>query len=370
MDMNVFNEFCQTIEASSLLLPTLLLPLTSSSSSSKPNEEGQLSLSSITAIPTTMTTTSTGGRGRGGRGRGGRGRGGRGRGRWGVKKEPTITTTAAIKIPTKIKINKKDNDNVLETKRRGPRKDNNNNEFIQPSRYLELSSRDKAPQLILSNDRLTCYGVEGGYRMVRASHGVHNGAYYMEIQVLPSDGPDAHIRVGWSTRLAELQAPVGYDKYSYAYRDINGSKVHQSKRDDSYGDSYGPGDIIGCFIDLNEYCNEIRFFKNGKDQGVAYSGKEIPQSVYYPAVSLYMKAIVSVNFGPSFIIKPETSHIFTKIETGTSKIPISIIPVSELQPMSPDDRKVHEARISAIKERRLEIEKQNNIRETNNQAGE
>jgi len=81
-----------------------------------------------------------------------------------------------------------------------------------------------------------------------------------------------------------------------------------------------------------------------------------------------MKAIVSVNFGPSYIIKPETSHIFTKTEAN-SKTPISIIPVSELQPMSPDDRKVHEARIAAIKERRrLEIEKQNNIKETiNNQ---
>jgi Set1/Ash2 histone methyltransferase complex subunit ASH2 len=58
--------------------------------------------------------------------------------------------------------------------------------------------------------------------MARASHGVHNGAYYWEIEILPSQGENSHIRLGWSTRQGELQAPVGYDKFSYAYRDISG----------------------------------------------------------------------------------------------------------------------------------------------------
>ena len=297
------------------------------------------------------------GGGRWGTGRGGRGgrRGGRGRGAGWSKKLIGSSKPSIVKHTTKPM--KPKIDSIICNERRKGVLKRTNDVFIHPSPYLELSSRDKAPQLILSNDHLTCYGVEGGYRMVRASHGVHSGAYYMEVEILPSDGPNSHIRVGWSTRLAELQAPVGYDKYSYAYRDVNGSKVHESKRDDLYGEEYGPGDIIGCFIDLNEHCNEIRFFKNGKDQGIAYKGKEIPPGVYYPAVSLYMKAIVSVNFGPSFIIKPDTSHIFTKTESGNSKNPIAIIPVSELQPMSPDDRKIHEARIATIKEKRLELEK-------------
>ena len=33
---------------------------------------------------------------------------------------------------------------------------------------------------------------------------------------------DAHVRIGWSTRQGPLQAPVGYDKWSFAYRDISG----------------------------------------------------------------------------------------------------------------------------------------------------
>ena len=58
--------------------------------------------------------------------------------------------------------------------------------------------------------------------MARASHGVHHGAYYWECLIHESVDIRSHIRIGWSTRQGELQAPVGYDKYSFAYRDITG----------------------------------------------------------------------------------------------------------------------------------------------------
>lgn len=58
--------------------------------------------------------------------------------------------------------------------------------------------------------------------MIRATHGVHNGAYYWECQIGQSHDTNSHVRIGWSTRQGELQAPVGYDKYSFAYRDISG----------------------------------------------------------------------------------------------------------------------------------------------------
>jgi Set1/Ash2 histone methyltransferase complex subunit ASH2 len=89
---------------------------------------------------------------------------------------------------------------------------------------VALSTRDKAPEVILSDDQMTCTG-SGGYRMIRATHGVHVGAYFWEAEILPPPSgmlSDAHIRLGWSTRQGPLQAPVGYDKHSYAYRDIDG----------------------------------------------------------------------------------------------------------------------------------------------------
>jgi len=153
--------------------------------------------------------------------------------------------------------------------------------------------------------------------MVRATHGVHRGSYYWELEVIQS-GPDSHIRVGWSTRQGELQGPVGFDQHSYAYRDvagsiqfliylycifnnfifyttIKGSKVHRSVRVDNYGEPYSIGDIIGCFIHLSEesssHLNRMSFFKNGIEQGDAYVGNEIPCGVYFPAVSLYLKVL-------------------------------------------------------------------------------
>ena len=90
---------------------------------------------------------------------------------------------------------------------------------------------------------------------------------------------------------------------------IIGSKIHSSSRDDKYGLSFGPGDIIGCYLfldDQNPMTNQMRFFKNGKDQGIAYSGKDLPSGVYFPAVSLYMKVSEA-----DFIIKISTTVSLT-----------------------------------------------------------
>ena len=86
-----------------------------------------------------------------------------------------------------------------------------------------LSRRDKAAEIALSEDQLTCIG-QAGYRMIRATHGVHNGLYYWEAEILSPlvTNEDTHVRLGWSTRQAPLQAPVGYDKKSFGYRDICG----------------------------------------------------------------------------------------------------------------------------------------------------
>jgi hypothetical protein len=77
---------------------------------------------------------------------------------------------------------------------------------------------------------------------------------------------------------------------------------------------------------VNPENNELRYFKNGIDQGVAYSGsKDVPIGVYFPAISLFGTAEITVNFGPSFILK---HNIY-----GANGC-------SEAQPMNPDDRKV------------------------------
>ena len=186
--------------------------------------------------------------------------------------------------------------------------------------------------------------------MIRATHGVHNGFYFWEAEILPplnctseEEKTECHVRLGWSTRQAPLQAPVGYDKKSFGYRDLCGSRVHDGIRDDLYGEQFGVGDIIGCciYLDDTQANNQIRFFKNGKEQGVAYRGAEIPLGIYYPALSLYSKARVRTNFGPTFILEHDIY--------GANAI-------SELQPLSPEDRKVHEKLILEIRASRVSVE--------------
>lgn len=62
-----------------------------------------------------------------------------------------------------------------------------------------------------------------------------------------SDGP--HVRLGWGRREAPLNAPVGFDGYSYGLRDTNGDKVFLS-RPQSYGCRFGPGDVVGMYISI------------------------------------------------------------------------------------------------------------------------
>ena len=224
------------------------------------------------------------------------------------------------------------------------------------------------PQLKIDDGRLTVRGGYRGYRMSRASHGVSSGNYFYEVLVLPppsareivSSLPNnvrlgtklqkqleeqlsredqmkeatmpkkrqkhadheeylGHLRLGWSMRTGELQAPVGYDRWSYGIRSIQGSRVHNSRREDKWGGvPFYPGDVVGVAITLVDPNNDdgkkkqkvtstsqvppptnhIRFFKNGEAMGQFILSKnirsggaafdDIQPGTYYPAISTYM----------------------------------------------------------------------------------
>jgi len=179
---------------------------------------------------------------------------------------------------------------------------------------------------------------------------VKAGAYSNDSASQPQAG--GHLRVGWSMRTGDLQAPVGYDKWSYGFRSINGSKIHQSRREDAWGaESWGPGDVVGCSISLQgsenpdvdenggekntpAVNNEIRFFKNGVNLGhfVISKGKrvggaafeDVQAGTYYPAISSYLGGTVHVNFGPHFI------YPLRKLPHGMNAN--RFLPMSSLQP--------------------------------------
>lgn len=215
---------------------------------------------------------------------------------------------------------------------------------LQPSSVL-LAMHDRAPQLKLSDDRLSVTG-EKGYCMVRATHGVEEGAWYYEATI--EDMPEnSAARIGWSQELGNLQAPLGYDRFGYSWRSRKGTKFHESRGYHYHEGGYGAGDTLGFLIELPRrkekegqlslpdafkdrrlvkvksylYFEEkdevqqaikalstlpgskITFYKNGECAGTAW--KDIYEGMYYPAVSLYKGCTVRLNFGPNFKHKPK-----------------------------------------------------------------
>ena len=205
-------------------------------------------------------------------------------------------------------------------------------------------------------DKETRLSITGhkGYRLSRATHAVPCGDWYYEVSVELNDG--GHVRVGWAQGQADMDLPCGCEPWSYSYRDVEGTKFTNAVPK-SYAQPYGSGDVIGCRITLPDAAaaassssrrgrakkgaskaqeqaaaaaaaaapaaqqvvywgqmayfvvphreagqvpkhkgGQIRFYKNGEDQGVAFN--DVLSGEYYPAVSLYKNARVTYNFGP------------------------------------------------------------------------
>eukprot|EP00658_Telonema_sp_P-2_P029164 TRINITY_DN22229_c0_g1_i1.p1 TRINITY_DN22229_c0_g1~~TRINITY_DN22229_c0_g1_i1.p1 ORF type:complete len:349 (-),score=58.23 TRINITY_DN22229_c0_g1_i1:457-1503(-) len=208
---------------------------------------------------------------------------------------------------------------------------------------------------IRDRTRRTAY-CDKGYRTGRATHSVCSGKWCFEITVDnprelkhardPGTPTEPHIRVGWCSSKFRLEAPVGFDRHGFSYRDMSqralgaiegGGSVFHRARGRAYGASFGVGDSISCYICMpaedqaarvevgsvssaslphphgpSAECTDptmtkeeaalqvhrgsyIAFVKNGVYQGKAFV--DIPQGNYYPCVALYMGASVTFNFG-------------------------------------------------------------------------
>lgn len=83
---------------------------------------------------------------------------------------------------------------------------------------------------------------EKGWRMGRGNVVAREGRLYYEVKIIrgvPAEGPvvptgqennpQPHIRMGWARREAPLDAPVGFDGYSYGITDIRFESIHRSR---------------------------------------------------------------------------------------------------------------------------------------------
>ena len=95
---------------------------------------------------------------------------------------------------------------------------------LEQARMLKFSCNCffRAPTLKVSDDRLSATG-EKGYALLRASHSVTKGSWYYEVTVKQMPTGSAS-RIGWSQKLGNLQAPLGYDKFGYSWRSRKGTR--------------------------------------------------------------------------------------------------------------------------------------------------
>ncbi|KAH8172802.1 set1 complex component ash2 [Sarocladium implicatum] len=132
----------------------------------------------------------------------------------------------------------------------------------EPSPYGPRMSYEDTAMHIFFDETGKRVTTNKGFRMARANVAVREGRWYWECRITngirkPKDGETKieggkHVRMGWARREASLDAPVGFDAYSYGIRDVSGEKVYMSRPKDFFppGEGIREGDVIGLEIQL------------------------------------------------------------------------------------------------------------------------
>jgi hypothetical protein len=115
----------------------------------------------------------------------------------------------------------------------------------------------------------------------RATIGVSSGKWYWEVEWDATSADTGSACIGITTAvlnpysqcIGQGAATVAYGYRNDAYKFSGGSTI-------SYGVSYTVGDVIGVALDLD--AGTLAFYKNGSDQGTAYSSIT---GTYFPGIS-------------------------------------------------------------------------------------
>lgn len=138
-----------------------------------------------------------------------------------------------------------------------------------------------------------------------------NGKWFYEVEVVTS----GLIQIGWIDGYFQGSSDqgegVGDHSHSWSY---DGNRQRRwNSGSSSYGEKWKAGDIIGCLLDFTT--NEMTFFRNGINLGVAYSGFKCSVSNklsgLMPGISLERGEIIRVNLGHQpFAYPPTIVHDF------------------------------------------------------------
>ncbi|XP_059161035.1 heterogeneous nuclear ribonucleoprotein U-like protein 1 [Physella acuta] len=162
---------------------------------------------------------------------------------------------------------------------------------------------------------LTVDGFAYMWSGVRAMYGVKTGKVAFEVKVLENlnvehlsrDEPNPHVlRVGWSVNSTSLN--LGEEELSYGYDGTGKSSTACNFVD--FGQTFGPGDVITAYLDLESDPAVISYAKNGEDLGTCYevSKESLGDNALFPHL-MTKNTEFECNFGaregPYFPLKDE-----------------------------------------------------------------
>ena len=162
------------------------------------------------------------------------------------------------------------------------------------SQIVTLNPSDAGVSLVLGGGNLIVTKTASGnsfYQGTRATLGKAGGEWYWETTIGVRNGI---IGIGisiLSNTIGPVSVPQGYVYTSDGHKWNAGTTS-------AYGATFTSGDVIGVAVDLN--AGNIHFYKNGIDQGLAFSGLEGVPTTYYPIFWFNTDGdAVQVNFGAS-----------------------------------------------------------------------
>ena len=194
---------------------------------------------------------------------------------------------------------------------------NDSVEDTPTNNFCTLNPLDKMGTVTLSEGNLKAVITGNDASLVTGSFGVSSGKWYYEAV---ADTAGAGF-VGWIRKDVSSYTGNSFQQSgSLIYFSQNGALYKDGVGGQSYGTSYGNGDLIGCAINLDD--NQVTFYKNNSSQGTV----SITAGTYNPNIAAGgSSATFTFNFGQrAFSYTPPTG--FKALNSANLPDPTILLP--------------------------------------------
>ena len=136
-----------------------------------------------------------------------------------------------------------------------------------------------------------------GYAPNLSTVALTQGKWYFEVKYVSRSSSDNYNLIGIKSTQITNTNYLGQNQHDYGYYSDSGT-YYTNNAAVTYGDSYDQGDIIGCYLDLDN--NKLYFAKNGTVQnsgtGISITDPaSTPLGYYFFAVGDYGQSLTIVN---------------------------------------------------------------------------